>query len=330
MENAPNISLRQAAAAFGPCAGGTDNALRIITDRLKDDDLFWRQIVCDAILWDSDFITTEVPPAAVWFRQFLDLTIQQQGKADPEFVEFHSQITSILYDTDDLVMLYDEVRPMWVQDDYADAHRQIEAKTEWGFIQALAWVATRDRNVVSAMLPAKAHSIGWLTCLVAERCLTCKSGACNMPKWQHCQCMVSSLKNLKAFAKKHGHEIEPELMISIEKGTVELVGLPTDPSIMLDVVKLLVMFPEKGPAKTSITRGRKRLVDLATPLILQKMADGIFSENASEEARKLVIELKEMYAGTGKKTPDFESIRQEIRRIQREMLAKELIPINTN
>jgi hypothetical protein len=53
MEHAPEISLRQAAAAFGPCAGGTDNAWRIITDRLKDDDLFWRQIVCDAILWDS-------------------------------------------------------------------------------------------------------------------------------------------------------------------------------------------------------------------------------------------------------------------------------------
>lgn len=97
----------------------------------------------------------------------------------------------------------------------------------------------------------------------------------------------------------------------------------TDPSIMLDVVKLLVMFPEKGPAKTSITRGRKRLVDLATPLILQKMADGIFTDNASEEARKLVIELKEMYAGTGKRTPDFEAIRQEIRRLQREFLAQE-------
>jgi hypothetical protein len=142
--------------------------------------------------------------------------------------------------------------------------------------------------------------------------------------------MVSSLKNLKVFAKKQGHEIEPDLMISIDNGTVELVGLPTDPSIMLGVVKLLVMFPEKGPAKTSIKRGRKRLVDLATPLILKKMADGIFTDNASEEARKLVAELKEMYAGTGKRTPGFEAIRQEIRRIQREMLARELIPINTN
>ena len=330
MEHAPEISLRRAAAAFGPCAGGTDHARRIITDRLKDDDLFWRRIVCDAISWDSDFIITEVPPAADWFRQFFELTIEQQGKSDPLFVDFHSQITSIFLDTDDLVMFYDEVRSIWIQDDYANAYRQIEAKTEWSFIQALAWVATRDRNVVSAMLPTKAHSIGWLTCLAAERCLTCKSGASATPKWHRCKCMVSSLKNLKAFAKKHGHEIEPELIISIENGTVELVGMPTDPSIMLDVVKLMVTFPEKGPAKTSIKRGRKRLVDLATPLILQKMADGIFSENASEEARKLVIELKEMYAGTGKKTPDFESIRQEIRRIQREMLAKELIPINTN
>ena len=234
MEHAPEISLRRAAAAFGPCAGGTDNAWRIITDRLKDDDLFWRRIVCDAISWDSDFIITEVPPAADWFRQFFELTIEQQGKSDPLFVDFHSQITSIFLDTDDLVMFYDEVRSIWIQDDYANAYRQIEAKTEWSFIQALAWAATRDRNVVSAMLPAKAHSIGWLTCLVAERCCTCKSGACNMPKWQHCQCMVSSLKNLKAFAKKHGHEIEPELIISIENGTVELVGLPTDPSIMLD------------------------------------------------------------------------------------------------
>jgi hypothetical protein len=142
--------------------------------------------------------------------------------------------------------------------------------------------------------------------------------------------MVSSLKNLKAFAKKHGHEIEPELIISIENGTVELVGVPTDPSIMLDVLKLMVMFPEKGPAKTSITRGRKRLVDLATPLIEQKMADGIFSDNASEEARKLVIELKESHAGTGKRTPAFEAIRQEIRRLQRLNLKPELIPINTN
>ena len=323
MEHAPEISLRRAAAAFGPCAGGTDNAWRIITDRLKDDDLFWRRIVCDAISWDSNFIITEVPPAADWFRQFFELTIEQQGKSDPLFVDFHSQITSIFLDTDDLVMFYDEVRSIWIQDDYANAYRQIEAKTEWSFIQALAWAATRDRNVVSAMLPAKAHSIGWLTCLVAERCCTCKSGACNMPKWQHCQCMVSSLKNLKAFAKKHGHEIEPDLMISSENGTVELAGVPTDPSIMLDVLKLLVMFPEKGPAKTSIKRGRKRLVDLATPLIRQKMADGIFTDNASEEARKLVIELKEMYAGTGKRTPDFEAIRQEIRRLQREFLAQE-------
>ena len=226
MEHAVEISLRRAAAAFGPCAGGTDNAWRIITDRLKDDDLFWRRIVCDAISWDSDFIITEVPPAADWFRQFFELTIEQQGKSDPLFVDLHSQITTIFLDTDDLVMFYDEVRSIWIQDDYANAYRQIEAKTEWSFIQALAWAATRDRNVVSAMLPAKAHSIGWLTCLVAERCCTCKSGACNMPKWQHCQCMVSSLKNLKAFAKKHGHEIEPELMISIENGTVELVGVP--------------------------------------------------------------------------------------------------------
>ncbi len=317
MEHAVEISLRRAAAAFGPCAGGTDNAWRIITDRLKDDDLFWRRIVCDAISWDSDFIITEVPPAADWFRQFFELTIEQQGKSDPLFVDLHSQITTIFLDTDDLVMFYDEVRSIWIQDDYANAYRQIEAKTEWSFIQALAWAATRDRNVVSAMLPAKAHSIGWLTCLVAERCCTCKSGACNMPKWQHCQCMVSSLKNLKAFAKKHGHEIKPELIISIENGTVELVGVPTDPSIMLDVLKLLVMVPEKGPAKTSIRRGRKRLVDLATPLIEQKMADGILSDNASEEARKLVDELKESHAGTGKKTPGFEAIRQEIRRIQR-------------
>ena len=138
-----------------------------------------------------------------------------------------------------------------------------------------------------------------------------------------CRRTLLYLKNLKAFAKKHGHEIEPELMISIENGTVELVGLPTNPSIMLDVVKLLVMFPEKGPAKKSIKRGRKRLVDLATPLILQKMADGIFTDNASEEARKLVIELKESHAGTGKRTPDFEAIRQEIRRLQREFLAQE-------
>ena len=234
MEHAPEISLRRAAAAFGPCAGGTDNAWRIITDRLKDDDLFWRRIVCDAISWDSDFIITEVPPAADWFRQFFDLTIDQQGNSDPLFVDFHSQITSIFLDTDDLVMFYDEVRSIWIQDDYANAYRQIEAKTEWSFIQALAWVATRDRNVVSAMLPTKAHSIGWLTCLAAERCLTCKSGASATPKWHRCKCMVSSLKNLKAFAKKHGHEIEPELIISIENGTVELVGLPTDPSIMLD------------------------------------------------------------------------------------------------
>ena len=226
MEHAPEISLRQAAAAFGPCAGGTDNARRIITDRLKDDDLFWRQIVCDELSWLSPFITTDVPPTADWFRQFFKLTIEQQGKADPLFVDFHSQITSILLDTDDLVMLYDEVRSIWIQDDYANAYRQIEAKTEWSVIQALAWVATRDRNVVSAMLPTKAHSIGWLTCLVAERCLACKSGSSATPKWQHCQCMVSSLKNLKAFAKKHGHEVEPELIISIENGTVELVGVP--------------------------------------------------------------------------------------------------------
>jgi hypothetical protein len=59
------------------------------------------------------------------------------------------------------------------------------------------------------------------------------------------------------------------------------------------------------------------LVDLATPLILQKMADGLFTDNASEEARKLVIELKESHAGTGKRTPDFEAIRQEIRCLQR-------------
>lgn len=120
MEHAPEISLRQAAAAFGPCAGGSDNAWRIITDRLKDDDLFWRQIVCDAILWDIDLIITEVPPTADWFRQFFDMTTQQQGKADPLFVDLHSQVTSIFLDTDDLVMLYDEVRSMWIHDDYAN------------------------------------------------------------------------------------------------------------------------------------------------------------------------------------------------------------------
>ena len=322
MEHAPEISLRQAAAAFGPCAGGTDNAWRIITDRLRDDDLFWRQIVCDAILWESPFITTEVPPTADWFRQFFDLTIQQQGKAEPEFVEFHSQITSILYDTDDLVMLYDEVRPMWIQDDYANAYRQIEAKTEWNFIQALAWVATRDRNVVSAMLPAKAHSIGWLTCLVAERCLTCKSGAIATPKWHHCQCMVSSLNNLKAFAKKHGHEIEAELMISIENGTVELVGVPTDPSIMLDVLKLMVMFPEKGPAKKS-KRGRPSTAYLAIEPIKEKMAAGIFSDNDSKEAETLEIELAEKYAGTGITPPKKQAIIKIIRQIRRQMLVPE-------
>jgi hypothetical protein len=322
MEHAPNISLRQAAAAFGPCAGGTENAQRIITDRLRDDDLFWRQIVCDAILWDSDFITTEVPPSANWFRQFFDLTIEQQGKAHPEFVDLHSQITSIFLDTDNLVMYYDQVRSMWIQDDYANAYRQIEAKTEWSLIQALAWVATRDRNVVSAILPAKAHSIGWLTCLVAERCLTCKSGASGTPKWHHCQCMVSSLNNLKVFAKKHGHEIEPELMISIENGTVELVRVPTDPSIMLDVLKLMVMFPEKGPAKKS-KRGRPSTAYLAIEPIMAKMAAGIFSDNDSKEAETLEIELAEKYAGTGITPPKKQAIIKKIREIRRGMLVPE-------
>lgn len=238
-------------------------------------------------------------------------------------MDFHSQITSIFLDTDDLVMFYDEVRSIWIQDDYANAYRQIEAKTEWSFIQALAWAATRDRNVVSAMLSAKAHSIGWLTCLVAERCLTCKSGASATPKWQHCHCMVSSLKNLKAFAKKHGHEIEPELIISIENGTVELVGVPTNPSIMLDVVKLMVMFPEKGPAKTSIKRGRKSTAYLAIEPIKEKMAAGIFSDNDSKEAETLEIELAEKYAGTGITPPKKQAIIKKIREIRREMLVPE-------
>jgi hypothetical protein len=318
MENAPNISLRQAAAAFGPCAGGTENAQRIITDRLKDDDLFWRQIVCDEYLWDSDFITTEVPPSADWFRQFFDLTIEQQGNAHPEFVDLHSQITSIFLDTDNLVMFYDQVRSMWIEDDYAHAYRQIEAKTEWSFIQALAWVATRDRNVVSAMLPTKANSIGWLTCLAAERCLTCKSGASATPKWQHCQCMVSSLKNLKAFAKKHGHEIEPDLMISIENGTVELVGLPTADTIMLDAAKVMVVFPEKVPDIKSIRRGRPKTAHHATDLIQQKMADGTFTGNISKLARLVAGKLAEIHANTDTDPPKYETIRYEIRRLIRE------------
>lgn len=323
MEDAPEISLRQAAAAFGPCAGGTDNALRIITDRLKDDDLFWREIVADAISWDSPLITTEVPPAADWFRKFFDLTIQQSGKADPEFVDFHSQITSLLYDTDDLVVDYDEVRSIWVQDDYAGAYSQIGAKTKWTFFQALAWVATRDRNVVNVALPTKANATGWLTCLVAERCRICESDAHVILKWRRCQCMASALRNLTTFARKQGHIVEPELMVSIEIGTVELVGLPTAPPIMFDAAKVIAVFPEKRPNVTSIKRGRPKTAHLAIDLILQKMADGTFTGNVSALARLIASELAELYANTDIDPPQFEAIRQEIRRLIRKKLKPE-------
>jgi hypothetical protein len=135
--------------------------------------------------------------------------------------------------------------------------------------------------------------------------------------------MVSSLKNLKAFAKKHGHEIEPELFISIENGTVELVGLPTDPSIMLDVVKLVIMFPEKEPAKTSITRGRPKTGHLAIDPIMEKIAAGMFTGTATKEAKTLEIELAEKYAGSGINPPKEQAIIKIIREIRREMLVPE-------
>ena len=323
MEHAPEISLRQAAAAFGPCAGGTDNALRQIIDKLEDDETFWRKIVQGKGLWDNDFITNEEPPTPDWFRQFLDLSRQKQVTSNPDFVDFHSQITSILYDTDDLVMDYEEVRAIWVQDDYAGAYSQIGAKTKWNFFQALAWVATRDRNVVNVMLQTEAHSIGWLTCLVAERCRKCNSDTNAIPKWRNCQCIVSALKNLTTFARKQGHIVEPELTVSIDIGTVELVGLPTAPTTMFDATKMIAVFPEKGPAKSSIKRGRPKTAHLAIPLITQKMADGIFTDNVSEEARLIEAELAEIYANTNVEPPKFDAIRKEIRRLLKERLGPE-------
>ena len=318
-----NISLRNAAIAFGPCAGGADKAMRKIIDKLADDEFFWREIVVDKSLWFSPIIPTEVPPTAYWFRQFSELTIQKQGKADPEFVEFHSQIMSILYETDDLVIDYDEVRSIWVQDDYAGAYSQIESKTKWSFTQSLAWVAIRDRHVVNVMHQAEAHSIGWLTCLVAERCRKCNSGTNANPKWRNCQCIVSALKNLTTFARKQGHIIEPELMVSNQNGTVDLVGLPTVPTIMLDAAKVVAVFPEKVPDLTSIQRGRPNTAHLATDLILQKMADGTFTGNVSALARLIEAELAELHANTDIDPPQFESIRNEIRRLVRENLKPE-------
>lgn len=323
MEQAPNISLRQAAAAFGPCAGGTDNALRQIIDKLDDDATFWRKIVQGKSLWDNAFITTEEPPTPEWFRQFSNLSRQQQVTSDPDFVDFHSQITSILYDTDDLVVDYDEVRSIWVQDDYAGAYSLIGAKTKWTFFQALAWVATKDRNVVNVALPTKANATGWLTCLVAERCRICERDAHVISKWRRCRCMASALRNLTAFARKQGHIVEPELMVSIEIGTVELVGLPTAPTIMFDAAKVIAVFPEKGPAKSSIKRGRPNTAHLAIPLIMQKMADGIFTDNVSEEARLIEAELAEIYANTNVEPPKFDAIRKEIRRLLKEQLGPE-------
>lgn len=317
MEHTPEISLRQAAAAFGPCAGGTDNALRQIIDKLADVELFWRKIAQGKSLWDSAFITTEEPPTPEWFRQFSNLSRQQQVTSDPDFVDFHSQITSILYDTDDLVVDYDEVRSIWVQDDYAGAYSQIGAKTKWTFFQALAWVATRDRNVVNVALPTKANATGWLTCLVAERCRICESDAHVISKWRRCRCMASALRNLTAFARKQGHIVEPELMVSIEIGTVELVGLPTAPTIMFDAAKVIAVFPEKRPDITSIKRGRPNTAHLATDLILQKMADGTFTCNVSALARLVEAELAVTYENTDIDPPQFEAIRNEIRRLIR-------------
>lgn len=159
MEPETSISLRKAAAAFGPCAGGTRHALRKIIDRLETDEHFWREIAGDKNHWRTPCITMELAPSSDWFRLYSSLSDQHPIGMDDNFDHFRDQIEHLLYESDDLVVDYDQVRLIWIPDNFDDFAPNAKLLSSWSFIQSVAWVANRYH-------PKADH---WIGKLVAQK-----------------------------------------------------------------------------------------------------------------------------------------------------------------
>lgn len=312
MNHPADISLRHAAAAFGPCAGGTDNALRQIIDKLEDDETFWRKFVGDKANMRSDIIAME---SSDWFRNYSSLSSQHPAGIDPEFDKFRDAVECILYRSDDLVMDYDEVRSIWFPQDFRQFIPNAELATTWSFTQALAWVATKDLGIVGAIdhLVGIAPT-GWLAVLLSERCTKCEKEAA-LPRWEQCRCLTNAFSTLCATSLPQPEKDSgsPKLEVSAKDGWIksslnssEFQFDPADIRSIFKSEKSGVFTPEKK-------RGAKVITDEANELWLERRKNGQNQPSANREAELIHRILTERHQKTGRKVPNQNTIRKRIK-----------------
>ena len=311
MEHATDISLRQAAAAFGPCAGGMDNALRRIIDKLEDDETFWRKFVGDKAKIRGDIIAMDTSD---WFRNYSSLSSQHLVGTDADFDEFRDAVEHVLYKTDDLVVDYDEVRSIWFPKDFNQFIPNAELATTWSFTQALAWVATKDLGIVGAIDHlSRIERLGWMAVLLSEQCEECDMLA-NTPRWQQCHCLTNAFSSLctTALPPLGVDELPPTLKPSAVDGCFK--ANTNSIHLQFDPADIRSIFPAEVSAV--VTPGKKKgakvITDEAKQLWLERRANGHGQRSANREAEFIHKLLTERHRNTGRKVPSAGTIRKRI------------------
>lgn len=312
MEDASEISLRQAAAAFGPCAGGTDNALRKIIDKLEGHEFFWRKFVGDRSRLrgaDIDMNTSD------WFRIYSSLSSQNPAGDDPEFDDFRDEVERILYRSDDLVLDYDQVRSIWFPQDFANFIPTAKLDSAWSWTQALAWVASKDLGIVGAIDDLGGiERTGWLAVLLSERCDKCEKLA-TTPRWQQCHCLTDACSSLHSnLAHRFSQDLgPPKLDFSVENGSIN--SDPSSVDVRFDPSDIRSIFPAEISAivTPSKKKGAKVITDEARDLWQQRRENGQKASNSSAEASQIHKWLTDRHKASNVRVPKAGTIRKRMK-----------------
>lgn len=311
MEHDPEISLRQAAAAFGPCAGGTENALLKIIDKLEDDEMVWRKFVGNRAKMRSDIIAMETSD---WFRNYSSLSDQHPIGTDVDFDKFRDEVERVLYQSDELVLDYDQVRSIWFPKDLSKFIPNAELASTWSFTQALAWVATKDLRIVGAI--DHLHDIeptGWLAVLLSERCEKCEKLAAT-PQWQQCNCLTNAFTSLCVTSLPEALESQakPKIKISVTEGSIKSSRNTID--LQFDPVEIRSIYPvANSDIVTPSNKGAKVITDEAKELWLQRRRNGRKRLSNTKEAEIIRKLLTERHKGTDVPVPEQDTIRKRIK-----------------